>query len=114
MVTMNVVSRRPRWAPYSTGRMRRSFWIGVLVCLAAAAAGYATALVLARDAEVIVAPAGAEVDRVWHLGQVPGDLDRVITATEDIPGIPERAGPAGGSYDGLGTGRWTGSSSAQG
>ena len=48
---------------YSTTQMRR-FWLPLLVCLAAAAAGYATARVLAEDTTVIVAPADQAVARV--------------------------------------------------
>jgi len=58
--------------------MRRSFWIGVVVCLAAAAAGYATGLALAQERAVIEAPAGAEFERVWYLGRVTGDLERIV------------------------------------
>jgi len=67
--------------------MRRSLWIGALVCLLAAAAGYATARALAQDTAVTVAPAGAEVDRVWHLGRVTGDLDRVTRFYHELLGL---------------------------
>jgi catechol 2,3-dioxygenase-like lactoylglutathione lyase family enzyme len=67
--------------------MRRSLWIGAIVCLLAAAAGYATARALAQDTAVTVAPAGAEVDRVWHLGRVTGDLDRVIRFYHELLGL---------------------------
>jgi catechol 2,3-dioxygenase-like lactoylglutathione lyase family enzyme len=67
--------------------MRRPFWIGVLICLASAAAGYATARALAQDAAVTVAPAGTQIDRVWHLGRVTGDLDRVVRFYHDHLGL---------------------------
>ena len=47
--------------------MRKPFWVGLVVCLAAAAAGYATARALAEGTTVIVAPAGPATARVWNL-----------------------------------------------
>ena len=45
----------------------RRFWLSILVVIAAAAAGYATARALAEDTAVIVAPTGPDTARVWNL-----------------------------------------------
>jgi hypothetical protein len=42
----------------------RRFWLPLIVCLAAAAAGYATARALAEDTAVTVAPAGIVLARL--------------------------------------------------
>ena len=35
----------------------------------------------------VVAPAAADLDRVWHLGRVTGDLERIIAFYHDLLGL---------------------------
>jgi catechol 2,3-dioxygenase-like lactoylglutathione lyase family enzyme len=65
-----------------------------LVCVAAVATSaalgacslYAYAL-LAQERSAVVAPEGALVQRVWHLGRVTGDLHRIIEFYHDVLGL---------------------------
>jgi len=52
-------------------------------CLAVFFAGAA----VAQTPAVSVAPAGADVPAVWHLGRVTGDIDRIIAFYHDLLGL---------------------------
>ena len=55
----------------------------------ACAVGVATSIALAQETAV-VAPEGALVQKVWHLGRVTGDLHRIIDFYPDVLGLELR------------------------
>jgi catechol 2,3-dioxygenase-like lactoylglutathione lyase family enzyme len=54
-----------------------------LLCVA----GVVTSVALAQDRPAVVAPEGALVQKVWHLGRVTGDLHRIIEFYHDVLGL---------------------------
>jgi catechol 2,3-dioxygenase-like lactoylglutathione lyase family enzyme len=57
-----------------------------LVC----AAGVLVGVTLAQEAPALLAPEGAQVQKVWHLGRVTGDLGRIVDFYHDVLGLALR------------------------